>query len=119
MNKLRPYLGMIATMLGMDEAPQRPLPFHRPYVAFEERTGKRRIQKSRVNRAHWKCNEINPKTDEKRGHLDDIIQTYLNGTANVKCRRCGRWSIIKVKTKPYTSNKKVLAARAKTEAAAA
>jgi DNA-directed RNA polymerase subunit RPC12/RpoP len=120
MNKLRPYIGMIASMLGM-QIPAQPLPFHRPYVAFEERTGKgRRTQRSRVNRAHWKCNEINPRTDAKRGHLNDIIHTWYEKDqqmAYVRCRRCSTLSTIKVRTSQYTSNKKVLAARAEAKAA--
>ena len=111
---MRPYIGMIASMLGMSSANMPPLPAHLPYVPYTADTGKRRTAKSRVNRAAWKCNEKRPMSDKKRGHLYDIVQTTDYGKeARVKCRRCGKETTVVVKTKQYTQNKKVLAERAK------
>lgn len=95
----RPYVKSIAAALGMEKL--IPLPFHMPFAVWKEseHLGKgKRIQKSRINRTSWKCNEINPRTDKKRGHLNDIIETFhYDNTAQVRCRRCGHVSEVKVK----------------------
>lgn len=88
----------IAAALGIGT--EIKLPFHMPFAVRKEseQLGKgKRIQKSRINRTSWKCNEINPRTDKKRGHLNDIIQTLPNNTAQVRCRRCGHVSEVKIK----------------------
>jgi hypothetical protein len=114
---MRPYMGMIAAMLGMDK--QITLPTHLPYVPFTHNTGKRRTRKTRVNRAAWKCNEKRPMSDKTRGHRHDILYSFwedddgiFTHRALAKCRRCGKEEIVNVQTKQYTQNKQVLAARA-------
>lgn len=93
-NMFRPYVNAFAAMMGI--AKSIPLPFHRPYVVYEPNTGRRRTSKSRINRGAWKCNEINPRTSKKRGHLNDIVQTYPDNTALVQCRRCQHRSRVKI-----------------------
>jgi hypothetical protein len=106
----------IAAAIGIGT--QITLPAHLPFVPYEANTGKRRKSKTRVNRAAWKCNEKRPMSDKTIGHRYDILLTVGN-KATVKCRRCEKIDTINVRTKPYTQNKKVLAARAEAEKVAA
>jgi len=111
-----PFMGAIAAALGMGT--QITLPPHLPYIPYEANTGKRSKAKTRVNRGAWKCNERRPMSDKTRGHLNDILYTFFDTDLDkvrgrVRCRRCGEISTVDVRTKSYTQNKKVLAARAK------
>jgi hypothetical protein len=97
MNKLRPYMASIAAALGIS-MPTKSLPFHLPFLTKVPKVGRyKRSRKSMVNRASSKCNEINPKTDKKRGHLNDILKTYKDDTARVCCRRCGKISVTNIR----------------------
>jgi hypothetical protein len=109
-------LSRLAAAMGISQslANQPRLPYMPGYMPlpFSGKGGTRR--KTKINRTSVKCNDLKPFSDKKIGHRYDIIQTGgEHGTqARAKCRRCGKTEFINVHTKPYTQNKKVLAARA-------
>jgi hypothetical protein len=112
-------MSRLAAAMGISQslANQPRLPYMPGYMPlpFSGKGGTRR--KTKINRTSVKCNDRKPFSEEKIGHLNDVLYTYFDieadkQKARVICRRCNEVSTINVRTKPYTQNKKVLAARA-------